>query len=368
MPTADELLGDHAVKALISTLKTAEPGASLATLRRVRNTLGPLSLRQRTDALKDAILADLPGDYDHLERVVRTALTQDAFTGWLIWPVTEAVTARALESGRDAAFDAGLRLLADLTGRLTAEFAIRPLLEHDLDRALAIILAEWVTSPDEHVRRLASEGTRPFLPWAVRVPAILARPAGTVPIIDALYRDESDYVRRSAANHLNDLSRQQPQLTVDTAARWLASPDANTAGLVRRALRTLVKSGRPDALELLGYSRPDGIRAAAPLLAGRTVALGGEITFTVTIANTADAPARLAVDYVVHHRKANGSQTPKVFKLTTTTLGPGESVTLTRRHSFKEITTRRYHPGEHALQVQVNGVAGERATFEVTGA
>jgi hypothetical protein len=157
-------------------------------------------------------------------------------------------------------------------------------------------------------------------------------------------------------------------LTVDTAARWLASPDANTAGLVRRALRTLVKSGRPDALELLGYSRPDGIRADAPLLSGQTVAVGGEIAFTVTITNTGDAPTRLAVDYVVHHRKANGSQTPKVFKLTTTTLGPGESVTLTRRHSFKEITTRRYHPGEHALQVQVNGVAGERATFEVTGA
>jgi 3-methyladenine DNA glycosylase AlkC len=366
MPTADELLGDDSVAALIATLRADAPRATLPNLRRVRKELGPLPLRQRADAVKDALLADLPGDYNHLERVIRSALAHDSFTGWLIWPVTEAVAAKALEDGSAAAFDAGLRLLADLTGRLTAEFAIRPMLEHDLDRALRIIGKEWTCSPDEHVRRLASEGTRAFLPWAKRVPAILAQPKATIPIIDALYRDESDYVRRSVANHLNDLSRQQPQLTVETAARWLDKPDANTARLVRHALRTLVKSGRPDALALLGYPAPEGIQVGTPHLSDRTVAVGGELPFTVTIGNTAGEPARLAIDYVVHHVKANGSQTTKVFKLTTATLGAGETLTLSRRHSFKEITTRRYHPGTHAIQIQVNGVVGEKAEFELT--
>jgi 3-methyladenine DNA glycosylase AlkC len=366
MPTADELLGDQVVATLIAGLKAAEPGASLTTLRRVRKELAPLSLRQRTDALKDAILADLPGDYDHLEHVVRTAITSDAFTGWLIWPVTEAVAARALADDRTAAFDAGLRLLADLTGRLTAEFAIRPMLDHDLARALPIITEEWTRSPDEHVRRLASEGTRPFLPWAKRVPAILAQPASTIPIIDALYLDESDYVRRSTANHLNDLGRQQPKLAVDTASRWLEHPDANTAGLVRHALRVLVKNGDPGALQLLGFGAIDGVLAAMPVLGERTVAVGGELAFSVTVENTGESAARLAIDYVVHHVKANGSQTPKVFKLTTTTLAPGATATFSRRHSFKEITTRRYHPGTHAIQIQINGVTGEKAPFELT--
>ena len=365
MPTADELLGDDSVAALIATLRADAPAATLPNLRRVRKELAPLSLRQRADAVKDALLTDLPGDYNHLEHVIRTALAHDSFTGWLIWPVTEAVAVKALDDGSGAAFDAGLRLLADLTGRLTAEFAVRPMLDHDLARALRIISKEWVSSPDEHVRRLSSEGTRPFLPWAKRVPAILAQPAATIPIIDALYRDESDYVQRSVANNLNDLSRQQPQLTVETAARWLDQPDANTARLVRHALRTLVKGGHPDALALLGYPAPDGIQVGTPLLADRTVAVGGELPFTVTIGNTAGEPARLAIDYVVHHVKANGSQTPKVFKLTTATLGAGETLTLSKRHSFKEITTRRYHPGTHAIQIQVNGVVGDKAEFEL---
>jgi hypothetical protein len=173
-------------------------------------------------------------------------------------------------------------------------------------------------------------------------------------------------VQRSVANHLNDLSRQNPQLVVDTAAGWLADADENTAGLVRHALRTLVKKGHPGALQLLGYAAPDGIVVAKPVLGAPAVTVGGELPFTVTVDNTGDTAARLAIDYVVHHVKANGSQTPKVFKLTTTTLGAGQSTTLTRRHSFKEITSRRYHPGTHALQVQVNGVAGEKVSFELT--
>lgn len=365
MPTADELIGDQAVATLISCLRKAEPGSSLAALRRARSALAPLPLRQRADLLKDAMLADLPGDYDRLDGIVRTALASEAFTGWLIWPVTEAVAAKAIGAGSDAAFDAGLRLLADLTGRLTAEFAIRPMLDHDPARALAAVRG-WTGSPDVHVRRLASEGTRPFLPWAKRVRAILAEPAGTVPIIDALYRDESDYVRRSVANHLNDLTRQQPKLALDTAARWLDRPDGNTAGLVRHALRTLVKKGDPDALGLIGFEPAAGIVAAAPVLAAAAVAVGGELAFSVSIENTGDTAARLAIDYVVHHVKANGSRTPKVFKLTTRTLAPGERATLSRRHSFKQISTRRYHAGTHALQIQVNGVAGEPAEFDLT--
>lgn len=362
MPFADELIGVPTARALAAAIQAAASHAELTALHAAADALGPLSLRERSDLLRDALLADLPGDYDSFATTIRAAAQgTQPFTGWLIWPVTTAVAAKAIEAGTDAAFDDGMRMLAELTPRLSSEFAIRPLLAHNLDRAMPIVLG-WTASPDPAVRRLATEGTRPFLPWAVRVPAILVDPTVTLPVVHALYRDEDEVVRRSVANHLNDLSRQQPDLVVATTATWLAAPDENTAQLVKHALRTLVKKGHPQALAQLGF-HPVEVQVTGPVLDAQTVEFGGAIGFTVTIRNAGADPARLAVDYVMHHQKANGSLTGKTFKLSTVTLAPGETVQLARTHSFRAITTRRYHPGAHALEVQVNGVASGRAEF-----
>jgi 3-methyladenine DNA glycosylase AlkC len=262
------------------------------------------------------------------------------------------------------AFDDALALLAELTSRLTSEFAIRSLLDHDLERALAAIQS-WTASDDGDIRRLASEGTRSFLPWSTRVRGLLDHPRATLPIINALYRDPSEYVRRSVANHLNDLSRQHPAIVVETARAWLAEPDGNTLRLVTHGLRTLVKKGDPDALALLGYGAVESIVVDGPALDSAVVPFGGSARFHVVVSNTGDVPARLALDYVVQHNKANGLQTSKTFKLTTTTLAPGERLDRTREHSFRAITTRRYYPGPHAIELQVNGVIRGRAEFEL---
>ncbi|WP_405574938.1 DNA alkylation repair protein [Streptomyces sp. NBC_01167] len=362
MPFADELIGRTTAEALTNAVRTAAPDAPLKALRAATSALEPLSLRERSDLLRDALIEDLPGDYAAFARTVRAARDSGPeFSGWLIWPVTSAVAAKAVDEGTDEAFDDGLRLLAELTSRLTSEFAIRRLLNHDLDRALEAV-ATWTASDDADVRRLASEGTRPFLPWSARVPGILAEPRATLPVINALYRDESEYVRRSVANHLNDLSRRQPDLVVETAAAWLADPDDNTERVVRHGLRTLVKKGHPGALGLLGFA-PAAIEVTGPRLAADGITFGGTLSFTATIRNTGPEPARLAVDYIVHHRKANGTQTEKIFKLTTLTLEPGERFDIARDHSFRAITTRRYYPGTHAVELQVNGIRSGRAEF-----
>jgi 3-methyladenine DNA glycosylase AlkC len=362
VPFADELLGVESVRSLIDAVAAAAPGNRLRSLRAAAGDLSGRSLRERSDLLRDALLADLPGGYSELAATVRAAAAGPLpFAGWLIWPVTGAVAARAVADGTDPAFDDAMALLAALTGRLTSEFSIRVLLDHDPDRALAIV-GTWPGSPDEHVRRLASEGTRLFLPWARRVPALLGRPERTLPIITALYRDDSEYVRRSVANHLNDLSRVRPDLVVETAAAWLAAPDRHTPKLVRHGLRTLIKQGHPGALALLGFA-PATVEVTGPAVALDEVPYGGELAFTATVVNTGDTTATLAIDYVVHHRKANGTRTGKTFKLTTVTLAPGERFAVDRRHSFREITTRRYHPGAHAVELQVNGVRSAPAEF-----
>ncbi|MFE9686240.1 DNA alkylation repair protein [Streptomyces sp. NPDC006285] len=365
MPFADELISRHTAQNLTRAIRAAAPDADLTALRAAARQIDPLPLRRRADLLRDALLADLPGDYAALAGSVRAARDRAPhFTGWLIWPVTDAVATRAVQQGDAASFDDAMELLASLTGRLSSEFAIRTLLRHDLDRALATIVGDWTESADADIRRLASEGTRPYLPWSVRVPQILASPGVTVPVLDALYRDESEYVRRSVANHLNDLSRDHPELVVATARRWLDHPDATTQRLVRHGLRTLVKRGHPGALELLGFP-PAVLDVEGPRLDRDVVPFGGRVRFTASIRNAGDAPTRLAIDYIVHHRKANGGRTGKTFKLTTRTLAPGERVEVTREHSFKPITTRRYYPGSHAISVQVNGVESDRAEFEL---
>ncbi|HWS31597.1 MAG TPA: hypothetical protein VN408_02525 [Actinoplanes sp.] len=169
------------------------------------------------------------------------------------------------------------------------------------------------------------------------------------------------------ANHLNDLSRDHPDLVVETAARWLAASEASTAATVRHGLRTLVKRGHPGALVLLGFDAGhQGVRVGAVSVDRAVVALGETVEFTAVIGNDGDTPARVAVDYVVHHRKANGGRTAKTFKLTTATINPGDTLVVRRNHPFRVITTRRYHPSAHAIGLLVNGVASPIVEFELT--
>lgn len=349
---------------MANVFAAAIPDVDFSALSTAADRFDGLALGARSALLRDGILDALPGDYSTLAAAVRATAADPRLTGWMVWPVTSAVANRAVADGDTGAFDDAMSLLAALTSRLTSEFAIRALLRHDLRRGLDIAHG-WTSSPDEHVRRLASEGTRPYLPWATRIPGVIADPAITVGILDALYRDPSEYVRRSAANHLNDISRHAPDVVVETASRWLDDPDENTASTVRHGLRTLIKRGDPAALALLGFGDAS-IHVDGVDLSQETVAIGDSIGFTATVTNTGDA-ARLAIDYVVHHRKADGTQTEKVFKLATASLAAGETLTVDRRHSFKVITTRRYHPGPHAIELQINGRRFGRADFDLDG-
>ncbi len=363
----NELINRPAVELLADILSSAAPGSRWPAVAAAAATLDELSLRGRTDHVAEALLADLRNisgqPYPTAAGTFRSALGNPGFTGWILWPVSEAAVTLALKSGSAADFHDCLALLAELTPRLTGEFAIRRLLAEDTEAALKDIL-EWTAHPDEHVRRLATEGTRPYLPWAVRVPALLHHPEATLPVLNALYRDPSEYVRRSVANHLNDLARHVPDVVVATAGRWLAAPDANTPWVVRHGLRTLVKKGDPGALALQGFA-PASVAVTALRLDRMIVSLPGELGFEFELSNTGDAAARLAVDYAVHYRKANGGQSAKVFKLAALTLAAGETRTLSKRHAFKPMTTRVHYPGLHAVELQVNGIRHSHSVFEL---
>lgn len=365
MPFADDLIGTHTALALTQAIQAAAPHRDLPQLRGAAPQLGPLKLRERSDLLRDALLHDLDGPYVDFVRDIRRAQASSLyFSGWLIWPVTSAIAEKAVQDGSATAFDDAMALLAALTSRLSSEFAIRTLLRHDLTRGLEVIRSTWLQSDDVDVRRLASEGTRPYLPWATRVPGLAAESFPTRQILDALYRDDSEYVRRSVANHLNDVSRLDAGAVVETAGSWLAAPDANTTAVVRRGLRTLIKQGDPGALELMGF-RSSPLEVTGPTLSQETLRIGEDLTFSARMTNVGTEPARLSIDYTVHHQKANGRTTGKTFKLAVRQLAPSETTEISKTHSFRLLTTRTYHPGPHAIELLINGVSAGRAEFQL---
>jgi 3-methyladenine DNA glycosylase AlkC len=261
-------------------------------------------------------------------------------------------------------FESALQAQYELTQRFTAEFSIRPFLVR-YPEATYERLRAWAADPNAHVRRLVSEGTRPRLPWAPRLRAFQENPKPVLALLELLKDDPERYVQRSVANNLNDIAKDHPELTVATCRRWLKDAPAGRRWIVGHALRSLVKQGHPGALEALGVGKNPAVRVDALELSPRRVRLGGELRFELTLVSTARAPQDLLVDYAVHFVKANGSRRPKVFKLKKVSLGPAELVTLRGKVSFQNLTTRTHHPGEHLLELLVNGNSFPLGSFEV---
>lgn len=353
MGARDELIDPDVVARLRGALGAVAPGLQLSALAKAERTVPGKRLRDRVDIVRDALLDDVPAGFATAQRMVVDVLTVPQYGGWMIWPTSEFVTARALESGSMTDFDAAMGVLAQLTIGLSSEFAVRDLLIARPERALDT-MRSWTGHENEHVRRLATEGSRAYLPWAKRVPWVIAHPDATRRIIDAIYRDPSEYVRRSVANHLNDLSRIDPALVAAIGRNWHEEPDANTPWVLRHGLRTLVKKGDPEALLLLGFTG-DALRVGRPRLMESTVPRGGTLEFSAVVTNDGSTDAAVAIDYSIGFLRANGSVSPKTFKLTSRRLAPGESVVVRKAHSFKPITTRTYYPGRHHVTVQANG-------------
>jgi 3-methyladenine DNA glycosylase AlkC len=252
-----------------------------------------------------------------------------------------------------ADFERSLDALKFFTRFGSGEFAIRAFLERDLDRTLAVMNA-WTADPDEHVRRLASEGSRPRLPWGRRLPALVRDPSPTFPLLTLLAADPSLYVRKSVANHLNDVSKDHPEHMLALVESW-DRDHAPTAWIARHAARTLIKKGHPRALRLVGVSGAARVKVAAFTVTPATLRLGETLTLTARLESNAKRSQRLVIDYVVRYAKASGRASAKVFKWTEADFAPGATLSLTKRQTIRDFSTRRHHAGLHPVDLQING-------------
>ncbi len=262
-------------------------------------------------------------------------------------------------------FDASMQAQYELTQRFTAEFSIRPFLEHYPEATLAR-LETWAHDPSQHVRRLVSEGTRPRLPWAPRLRAFQTDPRPVLALLELLKDDPELYVRRSVANNLNDIGKDHPALLVETAQRWLIDATEERRWLVRHALRSAVKRTESGALAVLGFGEGATVVVRNVTMTPQRPVMGESVRIAIEISNTDSQPQRVLIDLRIHFIKANGKTSAKVFKLKIVELAPQETVQLGKTISLAEMTTRKHYAGTHEVELLLNGCAASLGSFELT--
>ncbi len=260
-------------------------------------------------------------------------------------------------------YEVSVGAMERLTPFTSCEFAVRPFIKAYEGKMLEQML-RWSEHPNHHVRRLASEGSRPRLPWAMALPELKKDPSPILPILENLKADPSDYVRRSVANSLNDISRDNPDIALSVFRSWIGQRP-ETDGLAKHGARTLLRQGRPEAMELFGYSPPTGIELENFQIGTPAVTIGGQLEFSFELLNKSLHPALVRLEYGLYYLRANGSHSRKVSKISEREYPPNSTTRIERRQSFRTITTRRYYPGPQGLSLIANGVELAKKIFKL---
>ena len=360
MSALKDYFSEDYLDAIASKLECTTLGCSDG-IRDLKTRIGDLELKDRVNAIADQIVESSELNFPDLMTTLLELLPEEVafedthtlgqrhiFEGFGAWPLCSIVERHGLDH-----WEHSFLAMHRLTKAFSAEFAIRPFLSADTERAIDC-LKPLVLDESEHVRRWVSEGTRPRLPWGKSVPALKEYRFEVLALLEALRFDHSEYVRRSVSNHLNDLSRESPELVKSTLERWRHEGVENR--LVRHALRTLVKSGDSGALAILGFDavavdlRSFGLNPAI-------VRVGGEMEIEAVF--TVDGPA--VVDYIVEFPGAIRTSS-KVFKWKQVEAGEHQ---IKKRHSFKPISTRKYYEGVGRFALQINGEIVGEADFDL---
>ncbi len=314
-----------------------------------------LELKDRSKAIAAGLRPYLPRDYRRaIDILIKTAPSVGGFENWSL---TAYVELFGLEH-----FEESVRAMEALTSYSTCEFCIRPFMIQYTDRMMPI-LHRWATDENEHIRRLAAEGSRPRGVWVAHIEAFRKDPTPVLELLEKLRADPSLYVRKAVANNLNDISKDHPKEVIATALRWQKDGNVHTNWIIRHACRSLIKNGEPKVFPIFGFTSDPKITISSVKPSKKTVSIGGGVAFGFSITSTAKKKQKLAIDYKLHYVKKNGKSSPKVFKLAERTIGPGERIDLTIRQAFADLSTRKHFPGEHGLEVVVNGRSVAEARF-----
>ncbi|WP_066188275.1 MULTISPECIES: DNA alkylation repair protein [Gracilibacillus] len=315
-----------------------------------------LELKQRMRRITESIGEHLPADYAEAITILLGIAPQCTGFPYLIFP-------DFVERFGQDHWEISIQALEMFTQGSSAEFAVRPFIKNDPDRMMAQ-MRQWSKHDNEHVRRLASEGCRPKLPWAAPLTFFREDPSAILPILEQLKADSSKYVQKSVANNLNDIAKDHPDLVQTIVQKWRGKRE-ETDWILRHGSRTLLKQGKPEVLSLFGYLDAEAMVVEDFRLSSEELTLGETLTFSFRVINPTDTVQKLRVEYAIDFVKANGKQSRKIFQLSDKLFAPGETEII-RKQKFVNLTTRKHYAGLHRLTIRINGKDKQSQEFQLT--
>ncbi len=354
----DHLFNKERVEYFAGLIVGAYPGFDArGYVRDVVKKFPELELKARIEHMAVTLESYLPDDYPKCVHILVKALppeldpslTDDDFGDFILTPLSHYIVLSGCNKNHLAL---SLDALREMTKRFSVEHSIRYFL-NDFPVETMKFLAGNVSHENYHVRRLVSEGTRPSLPWSQN---IVIEYVEMIPFLDALCADTTRYVTRSVANHMNDISKLDPELVVQTLMRWKKEGRQNETEMsfvIKHSLRTLVKQGYAPALELLGYSTKSKVKVVKFKPQQKTVKIGESIVFNVGLESKTNQ--KLLIDYIVYFASPNTRESKKVFKIKTVAAKKSEVVEIEKKHFFRIMTTKKLYLGEHKFVLQING-------------
>lgn len=319
-----------------------------------RNDWDSLEFKQRVRRISTAMYEILLLEYEEALNVLYEVAPNFQGLAGIIFP--DYVEQYGLDH-----WDLSMNALEQFTKFSTAEFAIRAYLLLDKEKVLKYVFV-WMNSNNEHVRRLASEGCRPRLPWGKSVPSFKENPLPLIPMLENLIQDDSIYVRKSVANHMNDISKTHPQIIVDLIKKWHGN-NQRTDWILRHASRTLLKQADKDVLRLFGFQSNESLNVQNLTILKHKLHIGEDLQFSFSIVSETNSKVR--IEYAIDYVKKNGKQSRKIFKISEVNFEKNKIKKYNRRQSFKNMTTRTHYPGLHTLSIIVNGTIKESIDFHI---
>jgi len=313
-------------------------------------------LKQRMNHIAVMLHEYLPGGYRENLKILKS--TSSHFSGLVHMVFPAYVELYGMD-------DFGISMLAleHFTPNSSSEFAIRPFIKQSPKKAMQQ-METWAESSDHHVRRLATEGCRPRLPWAMALPQFKNDPRPVIRILEKLKDDENEYVRRSVANNLNDISKDNPEMVIAIAKDWLEKTP-ETDWVVKHACRSLLKQGEAELMAVFGFEKPGHINIRDFTLQ-KAVGIGEKLKFSFKLQTQQESLGKLRIEYAIDFMKNNGLQKRKIFKISESD-NSSQKKEISKEHSFRLISTRKYYPGAHGIAVIINGHELVDGEFQLDG-
>lgn len=317
-------------------------------------TWNNLELKARCRKISMSLGMYLPEDYKEALSILEKSVTGFYFA--FFFPDFVEVYGQD-----DINWDLSISALERNTEYWSSEFAVRAFIIKDEERMMAQ-MRKWSKHKSEHVRRLASEGCRPQLPWGQAISKLKKDPTSVLPILEQLKTDTSTYVQKSVANNLNDISKTHPDLVISIAKDWYGK-NKSTNWIVKHGCRTLLKKGNRDVLALFGYDDTTSINLQDFTLETTSISIGEDLTFSFNI--LAKKATKTRLEYGIDYIKSNGKRNRKIFKISEVSLKENEKKSYMKKHSFADVSVRKHYPGIHSIAIIINGIEKDKLDFEL---